>query len=240
MTKAILVSKQMVTESYIEHLTNYEEPQTIEELEFIRSLKRDSEHLLIYIARVTSDNPKNPEYKKLLRSCLRNKHVSVFEHVNLTMELETDIATSKQLIRHRSFTWQEFSRRYSAKEVEFVPIEARKQDLKNRQNTTEDLDISDKTWFTVQKEMIEMKAKAAYEEGVSKGIGKECLRYFLPQSLKTKLYMTGNIRSFVHYIDVRTQKSTQKEHRLLAEAIKKEFARHFPVTANALWGEENV
>ena len=238
MTKAILVSKTMVDSDYIDYLTDYEEPQTIQELEFIRSIKRDPEHLMLYIARVTSDNPKNPDYKKLLRSCIKNKHVSVFEQIHLTMEIETDIAVSKQLIRHRSFMWQEFSRRYSSKDVEFIPIEARKQDLKDRQSTTEDLDPSDKTWFTVQREMIEMKAKAAYEEGVQRGIGKECLRYFLPMSLKTKLYMTGNIRSFMNYIDVRTQKSTQKEHRVLAEAIKKEFTKHFPVTADSLWGEK--
>lgn len=238
MTKAILVSKQMVDEVYIDHLTQGEEPQTIQELEFLRQLKTNPEQLMIYIARVSSPQQQNPDYAKLLRYCWKHGHFSVFEQVNLTMEVETDLATSMQLLRHRSLCFQQLSRRYSSDNVDFVYIEARKQDLKNRQNSTDDLSSEDKIWFQTQKQMLEMKALNAYNEAIQRGIAKETARYLLPTSLKTKLYVTGNLRNFIHYVLVREKNGTQKEHQDLALAVKKEIKRNFPVTHEAVWPEK--
>lgn len=238
MTKAILVSKQMVDPDYIDYLTQGEEPQTIQELDFLRQMKTDPEQLMIYLARVSSKDQRNPNYVKLLEYCWKKKHFSVFEQVNVTLEVETDMCTAFQLIRHKSLFFQMRSRRYSSENIEFTKIEARRQDDKNRQNTIDDLDPSDKTWFTVQKEMLEMKALAAYEEGLKRGLGKEILRYLLPQSLNTKLYVTGNLRNFIHYINVRTEKSSQLEHRKLAEAMKKQLVIHFPNTSKAIGWKE--
>jgi len=238
MTKAILVSKTMVDKDYIDSLIDIEEVTDISDLEFYRNIQRDPEQLMIYIARVSSPKQTNPDYAKLLRYCWRQGHFSVFEQVNITMEVETDLATSMQLLRHKSLCFQQLSRRYSSDNVEFMYIEARKQDNKNRQNSTEDLNTEDRTWFQVQKQMLEQKAITAYNEAIQRGIAKETARYLLPTSLKTKLYVTGNLRNLIHYILVREQRGTQKEHRDLALAIKKEIKRSFPVTFSAVWEEE--
>lgn len=238
MTKAILVSKQMVDPDYIDYLTQGEEPQTIQELEFYRNLRTNPEQLLIYIARVSSKNQKNPDYAKLLKYCWDSGHVSIFEQINITFELETDVCTAAQCVRHRSLFFQILSRRYSSDNIQFAPIQARRQDKKNRQQTIDDLESSDKTWFMVEKEMIEQRALNAYQEGIKRGLGKEVLRYLLPQSLMTKMYVTGNLRNFIHYVNTRTADGVQKEHKDLANAIKKELVRNFPVTSSAVGWKE--
>ena len=238
MTKAILVSKTAVDKDYIDSLIDIEEVTDISSLEFYRNIQRDPEQLLIYIARVSSPNQTSPDYAKLLRYCYKNNHISVFEQVSLTMEIETDLNVAMQLLRHgKGFNFQMLSRRYSSDNIEFVPVEARRQDLKNRQSSLNDLSEEDRTWFLVKKEMLEMHSKAAYEEAIQRGVAKECARYLLTTSLKTKLYVTGPLRSFLTYIKVREHESTQKEHRDLALAIKKEIKRSFPITYSAVWEE---
>ena len=234
MTKAVLVSKTMIDPDYLDTLIDINEVNDIKDLEFYRSIKTNPEMLMVYIARVSSQKQINPDYKKLLRYCWRNGHYSVFEQVQLTMEVETDLNVAMQCLRHQ-FKFQMLSRRYSSDNIEFVKVEARRQDLKNRQSTIDDLSQEDKTWFTVQKEMIEMKALNAYEEGLKRGLGKEVLRYLLPTSLKTKLYITGPLRNFLTYIKVREHESTQKEHRDLALAMKAQLKIHFPVTYGAVF-----
>jgi thymidylate synthase (FAD) len=234
MTKAILVSKTMVDPTYLDSLIDINEVNDIKDLEFYRQIQRDPEQLMVYIARVSSPKQTNPDYEKLLKYCWKNGHYSVFEQVQLTMEVETDLNVATQCLRHQ-FKFQMLSRRYSSDNVEFVKVEARRQDLKNRQSTIDDLSQEDKTWFTVQKEMIEMKALNAYEEGLKRNIGKEVLRYLLPTSLKTKLYISGPLRNFITYVKTREANGTQKEHIDLALEIKKQLKIHFPVTYNAVW-----
>lgn len=239
MTKAILVSKTMVDKDYVDSLIDIEEVTDISALEFYRNIQRDPEQLLIYIARVSSPKQTAPNYTKLLKYCWDHGHISVFEQVSCTMEIETDLNVAMQLLRHgKGFNFQMLSRRYSSDNIEFVPITARRQDTKNRQNSLEDLSEEDKTWFLVKKEMLEMHSKAAYEEAIQRGIAKETARYLLLTSLKTKLYVTGPLRSFLTYIKVREHESSQKEHRDLALAIKKEIKRNFPTTYQAVWQEK--
>ena len=240
MTKAILVSKTMVDELYVEQLIEENPPEDIKDLEFYRNLKNKPEQLMIFIARVSSPKQDNPEYEKLLRYCWVQGHFSVFEQVNLTMEVETDLATSMQLLRHRSLCFQQLSRRYSSDNIEFVHIEAREQNLKNRQDSTDTLNSADKVWFQVQKQMLEQKALNAYNEAIQRNIAKETARYLLPTSLKTKLYVTGNLRNFIHYVLVREKNGTQQEHKDLALAIKKELKRNFPVSYEAVWPKKEV
>jgi len=234
MTKAILVSKTIVDENYIDHLIEENPPEDIKDLEFFRGIKTNPEMLMIYIARVSSPNQTNPSYEKLLNYCWKHSHFSVFEQVTCTMELETDLNTATQVLRHRSFVFQQLSRRYSSEGVDFVEIEARGQDPKNRQNSIENLPQEDKTWFMVAQNMVQMHSKQYYDEAISRNIAKEVARYLLPTSTKTKLYMTGNLRNFIHYVNVRTAEGVQKEHKELAEAVKKQLIVSFPVTAKAV------
>lgn len=230
MTKVTLVSKTQVDPDYVIKLLQL--PET--ELDFIKNLEKDPEQLMIYIARVSSPNQVNPSYEKLLKYCLDHKHWSVFEHVNCTLEIETDLNTSLQLIRHKSLFFSQLSRRYSSQDVDFVSITARKQDNKNRQNSIADVEEELKDWFDQAQQEVQTLAITKYNEAINRGIAKEVARYLLPTSLKTKLYVTGNLRNLIHYIEVRADKATQKEHRDVAEAIKLELVKHFPVTAKAL------
>jgi len=238
MTSAILVSKTAVDPIYVESLTDFEEPKDIKELEFLRNIRRDPEQLMIYIARVSSPNQINPSYEKLLKYCWEHGHFSVFEQISCTIEVETDLNVAAQLLRHRSFVFQQLSRRYSSQKPEFALIEARGQDLKNRQNSLDNLTETQKLEFlAMQSNIISMSAKY-YEKAIKMGIAKEVARYLLPTSTKTKLYVTGTLRSFIHYVNVRTENSTQLEHRDLAVAIKNQLCYHFPVTAKAVWDKE--
>lgn len=234
MTKAILVSKTMTDPSYLDHLIEENEPKDISELTFFQQMKHDCEQLMIFIARVSSPQQLNPNYAKLLQYCWTHGHFSVFEQVNLTMEVETDMCTAMQLLRHRSLCFQQLSRRYSSDNIEFVKINARRQDTKNRQNTIDDLDDNTKLWFDAAQQNINSVAKTYYEKGLEKGLGKEILRYLLPQSLKTRLYVTGNLRNFIHYVNVRTADGVQLEHKDLANTIKEQLIKHFPVTSSSL------
>ena len=204
----------------------------------------DAEKHIAYCARVS--NPKNQEndsFEKLLKYCIKNQHWSIFEHAFLTVEINTSLAIATQILRHRSFTFQQFSQRYADStelQVEIPTPDLRKQDLKNRQNSTDDL--GEYLKLTLQ-ERIRMHFKSSlslYNELLSFGVAKECARFVLPQATMTRLYMTGSVRSWIHYIDLRSAHGTQKEHMEIAEAVKCIFACQFPVISSALeWSNEN-
>jgi thymidylate synthase (FAD) len=197
------------------------------------SVTPDAEQIIAYCARVSSPKQENPEIEKLLNYCIKHGHWSVFEQAFMTVEIHTTRGVAPQILRHKTFSFQEFSQRY-AKAQGFEIYEARRQDLKNRQNSTNDLDIETQAWFQQSQQMINDLASNMYEEALKKGVAKECARNLLPMSTTTKLYMSGTIRSFIHYIQVRTSVETQKEHRDIANEIKKIFCQQFPVIAKAL------
>ena len=187
------------------------------------------EGLIAYCARVSSPNQENPNYKKLLEYCLREGHFSVFEMVDMTVEIITTRAIAPQILRHRSFTFQEFSMRYS-RSTSCEVYEAREQDLKNRQNSTDTLSDEDKEWFKLAQETTWTDSYARYEAALERGIAKECARVLLPLNTVTRLYMKGSVRSWIHYFAVRGADATQKEHRDIAIDIRDNiFADHFPL-----------
>lgn len=192
------------------------------------------EELTAYVARVSNpSNQMNSETApKLLGYCIKNQHWSVFEHVSLTVEIKTSRAIAAQILRHRSAVFQEFSQRYAeAMDNEFYP--ARRQDLKNRQNSIDDMDQEHKDWFNnAQKENWE-RSLALYREALSRGIAKEQARFLLPLSTQTTIYMTNNVRNWLHYIDLRTKNGTQLEHKEIAEEIKQILIKELPAIAKA-------
>lgn len=194
------------------------------------------EQLIVYTARVSSPpNQYNLDTsERLLRYCIKNKHWSIFSMVDMTVEIdETSRAISAQIIRHQSFDFQEFSQRYSeVAGVEFY--NARRQDLKNRQHSVDDLPDSTKQWFQDAQDEICQLAGDLYNEALEKGIAKECARFLLPMSSTTRLYMKGSVRSWIHYLEVRTHSSVQKEHRDIALLIKEIFNQNFPLIAKAM------
>ena len=191
------------------------------------------EGLIAYCARVSSPNQESVDYERLLAYCIAHKHWSVFEMVDMTVEIVTSRAISPQILRHKSFQFQEFSQRY-AKAQEIERYQPRRQDSKNRQNSLNDLDEETTAWFDEAQERIARLTLEAYNEALEKGIAKECARVLLPMGTQTKLYMKGSVRSWIHYLEVRTDKSTQQEHQEIALEIKKIFMTQFPVTASAL------
>jgi thymidylate synthase (FAD) len=199
-----------------------------------------AEEIISYVARVS--NPSNQDNfttaPKLLAYLIKNFHWSPFEHAFMTLEIETSRGIAAQILRHRSFTFQEFSQRY-AKATDIIVYPARRQDDKNRQNSIDDLHTEVKNWFEVAQHEVADFAMKKYEEALELGIAKEQARFLLPLSTKTKLYMTGPIRSWIHYIELRSANGTQLEHREIALAAKKLFCDQFPSTAKALgWLED--
>lgn len=196
---------------------------------------KSAEELIVYTARVSS--PANQENMdtapKLLAYLVAHKHWSPFEMADMTIEIETSRAIAAQLLRHRSFSFQEFSQRYS-EVTEFEVLVPRRQDLKNRQNSLEDMEDEHVEWFIEAHFAMYDQARALYREALYRGVAKECARFLLPLSVKTKLYMKGSARSWIHYLETRTSQSTQLEHREIAVAIKEIFTQQFPNTAKAL------
>jgi thymidylate synthase (FAD) len=191
--------------------------------------KPTAEALIAYCARVSSPNQENPNYVKLLKFCLREGHFSVFEMCDMTVEITTTRAIAPQILRHRSFVFQEFSLRYS-EALAYEAYDARRQDTKNRQNSLDNLSAEDKQWFLDAQEDVWHHNKAKYDEAISRGIAKECARSLLPLNTVTRLYMKGSVRSWIHYFAVRCADATQKEHRDIAIAIRDEiFSEHFPL-----------
>lgn len=199
----------------------------------IQNEKLSPEGLIAYCARVSSPHQDNLDYEKLLAYCIKNRHWSIFEMVDMTVEILTSRGISPQILRHRSFVFQEFSQRY-AKVQSFETYTPRRQDSKNRQHSIDDLEKATMTWFADAQEKICAISVETYNEALEKGIARECARMLLPLNTQTKLYMKGSVRSWIHYIEVRTDASTQKEHRDIAEAVKEIFINQFPVTAAAL------
>ena len=197
----------------------------------------DAEQLMAYVARVSNpSNQDNEKYAGLLKYCIKHNHWSVFEQSTMTLEIETTRAIAAQILRHRSFTFQEFSQRYAASTAlgDIDLPELRKQDEKNRQNSTNDLDpeLIEK----LNKQMITLfsSSKALYESMLKQGVAKECARMVLPLCTPTRIYMTGSYRSWIHYINLRSAHGTQKEHMLIAEACRKVFTEQFPAVSEAL------
>ncbi len=198
------------------------------------SITPRAEETMAYCARVSNpENQDNPKIDKLLAFCIKNGHWSVFEQANMVIEINTSRAIAPQILRHRSFSFQEFSQRYAAA-TGYVTYEARRQDLKNRQNSVDDLTADTKTWFEDSQREIWDLCYGKYTEALKRGVAKECARALLPLNTATRLYMNGTVRSWAHYIDLRAGNGTQKEHMDIALACKAIFAKELPVVAQAL------
>lgn len=202
------------------------------------SVTDSAETLIAYCARVSSPFQDNPEIERLLKYCIDHGHWSVFEQAFMTVEIETSRMISAQILRHRSFQFQEFSQRY-AEVQDFQSYEARRQDDKNRQNSIDDLAPDVKAeWLRRQEENF-ARCMQHYSWALSRGVAKECARAVLPMQTSTRLYMTGSIRSWIHYLLVRCGPDTQLEHQRIAKAIKTIFVAQFPIISLALgWQPE--
>lgn len=195
-----------------------------------------AEDLIVYCARVSNpSNQLNTETgDKLLKYCAKHGHWSVFEMANMTVEINTTRAIAAQILRHRSFSFQEFSQRYSdVTEIGLGTVHPRRQDNKNRQNSFDDLPGGDQDWFLNTLLGLNEMCKLAYKEALERGIAKESARFLLPMTTKTRLYMSGSVRSWIHYLQVRLDDSTQKEHRDVAYDVFKIFKEEFPIVAKA-------
>jgi len=197
----------------------------------------DAEKNMAFVARVSNpNNQTNENFSGLLAYCIKHQHWSVFEQAHMTLEIETTRAIAAQILRHRSFTFQEFSQRY-AKSNELGEIELpelRRQDVKNRQNSIDDLD--EKVVDKLNRQMITLfsSAESLYKQMIEEGVAKECARMVLPLCTPTRIYMTGSVRSWIHYINLRSAHGTQKEHMEIAESCKDVFVDKFPVVSEAL------
>ena len=202
------------------------------------SVTPDAEQHMGYVARVSNPkNQDNPNVSGLLGYCIKHGHWSVFEQAFMSVEINTTRGLAAQILRHRSFTFQEFSQRYadSSMLADKIPMpELRRQDDKNRQNSIDDLDplVVEDFKFKMQRHFEE--GMILYKELLDAGVAKECARFVLPLATPTRLYMTGSVRSWIHYIDLRSAHGTQKEHMDVAEGVRKIFTEQFPVVAEAL------
>ena len=202
------------------------------------SVTPDAEKNMAYVARVSNpNNQENPNYAKLLGYCIKHNHWSVFEQSFMTLEIETTRGLAAQILRHRSFTYQEFSQRYADSSLlaETIPVpELRRQDTKNRQNSIDDLDPEFVELTNKQIQTYFAQGMSLYQHLLDNGVAKECARFVLPLATPTRLYMSGSCRSWIHYIQLRSANGTQAEHMRIAEACKKIFAEQFPTVAEAL------
>ena len=202
------------------------------------SVTPDAEQTMAYVARVSNpNNQENPNYAKLLGYCIKHNHWSVFEQSFMTLEIETTRGLAAQILRHRSFTYQEFSQRYADSSLlaETIPLpELRRQDTKNRQNSIDDIDPFVRQEFQIKMQKHFEEGMKLYKEMLDADIAKECARFVLPLACPTRLYMTGSVRSWIHYIDLRSANGTQKEHMDIALGAKKIFCEQFPAVAEAM------
>jgi len=201
------------------------------------SITPDAEKTMAYIARVS--NPKNQDnenFSGLLRYCIKHQHWSVFEQSSMTLEIETTRGIAAQILRHRSFTYQEFSQRYADSNLlgDIELPELRRQDSKNRQNSIDDLEPEVVEKFNRQMNTLFSSAFGLYNQMLEAGVAKECARFVLPLATPTRIYMTGSCRSWIHYINLRSAHGTQKEHMDIANACKKIFVEQFPTVSEAL------
>ena len=202
------------------------------------SVTPDAEKTMAYVARVSNpSNQDNENYAGLLRYCIKHNHWSVFEQSHMTLEIETSRGIAAQILRHRSFTFQEFSQRYADANLLTgdIPVpELRRQDEKNRQNSTDDLEGYLKLTLETQIQEHFMAANNLYKRLLEHGVAKECARFVLPLATTTRLYMTGSCRSWLHYIDLRSAHGTQKEHMIIAEQCREVFKEQFPTVSEAM------
>tara|TARA_X000001036_G_scaffold427271_1_gene455672 strand:- start:95 stop:730 length:636 start_codon:yes stop_codon:yes gene_type:complete len=198
----------------------------------------DAEKTMAYVARVSNpNNQENENYSGLLKYCIKHQHWSVFEQAYMTLELSTTRGLAAQVLRHRSFTYQEFSQRYADSSLlaEEIPLpELRRQDTKNRQNSIDDIDPFTRQQFQIKIQKHFEEGMNLYKEMLDASIAKECARFVLPLAVPTKIYMTGSCRSWIHYISLRTANGTQQEHMDLANDCKKIFIEQYPTVAEAL------
>jgi len=202
------------------------------------SVTPEAEKTIGYVARVSNpNNQENPKVAGLLKYCIQHQHWSIFEQAFMTVEIETTRGLAAQILRHRSFTFQEFSQRYADTNLladEIPMFDLRSQDLKNRQNSNDDVPQNKKQ--DLQEKIAEhfVQSMDLYNELLANGIAKECARFVLPLATPTRLYMSGSIRSWIHYIDLRSAHGTQKEHMDIAEGCRDIFKEQFPIIAEAL------
>lgn len=214
----------------------------MEKIAKLISVTPDAEKLMAYCARVSNPkNQNNESYAKLLKYCIDHQHWSIFEHGFMTLEINTTRGIAAQILRHRSFTFQEFSQRYADTQLlgEITPPEIRSQDNKNRQNSIDDIPEHIKRyWDNLIKEYFDKGVKI-YESLLKDGVAKECARFVLPLATPTRIYMSGNCRNWIHYIQLRCSNGTQKEHMDVANECKDIFIEQFPTVSEAL-GWKNV
>lgn len=226
-----IVSSTQIDEDYLCHLMK--EATSKDDQDFISNIQ-DNEGLIAYVARVSSTKQKNPNYAGLIKYCMKHGHWSILETANACFEIETSRAIAPQILRHRSFSFQEFSQRYAAVDSSGIEIfAARRQDKKNRQNSLDDLpqEIKDE-WE--QRQLDNWKSSFEhYKWALDNEIAKETARAVLPLQTSTKMYMNGTIRSWVHYVNLRCDPATQKEHRDVALKIKEILIEKYPVVAEA-------
>ena len=202
------------------------------------SVSPDAEKHMAYCARVSNpNNQENEKYAGLLRYCIKHQHWSIFEQAFMTLEINTTRGLAAQILRHRSFTYQEFSQRYADSSLlgDSIPLpQLRKQDEKNRQNSTDDLDPILTQELEVKMMNYFKDGMKLYKEMLDAKVAKECARFVLPLATPTRLYMSGSVRSWIHYIELRSGHGTQKEHMDIANACKKIFTEQFPTVAEAM------
>ncbi|ADO99332.1 thymidylate synthase [Prochlorococcus phage Syn1] len=202
------------------------------------SVTPDAEKTMGYVARVSNpNNQDNPKVAGLLKYCIKHNHWSVFEQAHMTLEINTTRGIAAQILRHRSFTYQEFSQRYADTNLlsNEIPVpDLRSQDLKNRQNSVDDISPEKKLVLqgTIARHFAE--SLDIYNELLRQGVAKECARFVLPLAVGTRIFMTGSVRSWIHYIDLRSAHGTQKEHMDIAEACKSIFREQFPIVSEAM------
>ena len=202
------------------------------------SITPDAEKMMAYIARVSNpSNQQNEKYAGLLQYCIKHNHWSVFEQSSMTLEIETTRGLAAQILRHRSFTFQEFSQRYADTKLldTQIPVpDLRSQDLKNRQNSNDDIPQEKKEEYQALIARHFEDSMNLYNSLLSEGVAKECARFVLPLATPTRLYMTGSCRSWIHYINLRSAHGTQKEHMDVVEKARSIFVEQFPAVSEAL------
>ena len=201
------------------------------------SVTPDAEKTIGYVARVSNPkNQENPNVAGLLKYCIKHQHWSIFEQAFMSLEIETTRGLAAQILRHRSFTFQEFSQRYADTNLLDSKIdvpELRSQDLKNRQNSNDDIPQEKKEEYSALIANHFDDAMNLYNSLLDAGVAKECARFVLPLATPTRIYMSGSVRSWMHYIDLRSAHGTQKEHMDIAEACREIFIEQFPIIAEA-------
>ena len=202
------------------------------------SVTPDAEQHMAYVARVSNPkNQDNDQFAGLLKYCIKHGHWSVFEQAFMTVEINTTRGLAAQILRHRSFTYQEFSQRYadSSMLADQIPLpELRRQDEKNRQNSTDDMNPRTVNHYNRKMEQHFKQGMKLYQNMLKDGVAKECARFVLPLATPTRIYMTGSVRSWINYVDLRSAHGTQKEHMAVAEGVRSIFSEQFPTVAQAL------